>query len=173
MTPLPISQFESQLPQLVSLIEDLVLIESPTTSKSGLDKLGLFVSTEMEARGAQVQTDEQTNAGNHQIGTWGEGGGGMLLVAHLDTVHPLGSLEHMPFEKRGNRLFGPGVQDMKASIAMALTAIEILRQNKKLAKNRTRSFSGGYHCYTANFQTNFKKSFQLRTGFLILPIKKP
>ena len=135
MAPIPISQFEVQLPQLISLIEDLVLIESPTTSKSGLDELGRFVSTEMEARGARVRTDEQTKAGNHQIGAWGEGGGGLLLLAHLDTVHPLGSLDPMPFEKRENRLFGPGVQDMKASIAMALTAIEILGQNKKLGKN--------------------------------------
>lgn len=135
MAPLPISQFEVQLPQLITLIEDLVLIESPTTSKSGLDELGRFVSAEMEARGARVRTDEQTKAGNHQIGAWGEGGGGLLLLAHLDTVHPLGSLDHMPFEKRENRLFGPGVQDMKASIAMALTAIEILGQNKKLGKN--------------------------------------
>ena len=135
MAPLPISQFEVQLPQLITLIEDLVLIESPTTSKSGLDELGRFVSAEMEARGARVRTDEQTKAGNHQIGAWGEGGGGLLLLAHLDTVHPLGSLDHLPFEKRENRLFGPGVQDMKASIAMALTAIEILGQNKKLGKN--------------------------------------
>ena len=136
MPPLPITQFEAHMPKLVALIESLVLIESPTTSKSAVDKLGRFVAAEMEARGAQVRNEPQTNTGNHQIGTWGEGQGGLLLMVHLDTVHPLGTLENMPFVKRENRLFGPGVLDMKASIAIALTAIEILRQNEKLRQDK-------------------------------------
>lgn len=123
MPPLPITQFEAHLPQLVALLEKLVQIESPTTSKTGLDELGRFVAAEMEARGAQIRVEPQTKAGDHRIGTWGEGQGGLLLMAHLDTVHPLGTLEHMPFAKHKNRLFGPGVLDMKAGIAMALTAI--------------------------------------------------
>ncbi|MCK4741907.1 MAG: M20 family metallopeptidase [Anaerolineales bacterium] len=136
MPPLPITQFEAHMPQLIALIEKLVHIESPTTSKSGVDELGRFVAAEMEARGAQVRDEPQTDAGDHRIGTWGEGQGGLLLMVHLDTVHPLGTLEHMPFAKRENRLFGPGVLDMKVSIAMALTAIEILLQNEKLRQGR-------------------------------------
>jgi glutamate carboxypeptidase len=130
MPPLPITQFEGHITKLVALIESLVLIESPTTSKSAVDKLGRFVAAEMEARGAQVRNEPQANAGDHRIGTWGEGQGGLLLMVHLDTVHPLGTLENMPFVKRDKHLFGPGVLDMKASIAMALTAIEILRSNR-------------------------------------------
>ncbi len=136
MPPLPITQFEAHIPQLTALIEKLVQIESPTTSKSGVDEIGRFVATEMEMRGAHVRVEHQTKAGDHRIGTWGEGQGGVLLMVHLDTVHPLGSLEHMPFTKRENRLFGPGVLDMKASIAMALTAIEILRQDERLRQDR-------------------------------------
>jgi glutamate carboxypeptidase len=136
MPPLPITQFEAHIPQLTALIEKLVQIESPTTSKSGVDEIGRFVATEMEVRGAQVRVEHQTEAGDHRIGTWGEGQGGMLLLVHLDTVHPLGSLEHMPFTKRENRLFGPGVLDMKASTAMVLTAIEILRKNERLRQDR-------------------------------------
>jgi glutamate carboxypeptidase len=136
MPPLPITQFEAQMPQLIALIEKLVQIESPTTSKSSVDELGRFLAAEMEARGAQVRDEPQTEAGDHRIGTWGDGQGGLLLMAHLDTVHPLGTLEHMPFAKRENRIFGPGVLDMKVSIAMALTAIEILLQNEKLRQGR-------------------------------------
>ena len=126
MPPLPITQFEPHMPKLIALIENFAQIESPTTSKSAVDKLGRFVAAEMEARGAQVSNEPQKNAGDHQIGTWGEGRGGLLLMVHLDTVHPLGTLENMPFTKHENHLFGPGVLDMKASIAMALTAIEVL-----------------------------------------------
>jgi len=136
MPPLPITQFEPHMPQLITLVEKLVQIESPTTSKSGVDELGRFVAAEMEARGAQVRDEPQTDAGDHRIGTWGEGQGGLLLMVHLDTVHPLGTLEHMPFAKHDNRLFGPGVLDMKVSIAMALTTIEILLQNGKMRQGR-------------------------------------
>ncbi len=136
MPPLPITQFEAHMPQLIALIEKLVQIESPTTSKSSVDEFGRFVAAEMEARGAQVRDEPQTEAGDHRIGTWGDGQGGLLLMVHLDTIHPLGTLEHMPFMKRENRLFGPGVLDMKVSIAMALTAIEILLQNEKLRQGR-------------------------------------
>ena len=136
MPPLPITQFEAHMPQLITLVKKLVQIESPTTSKLGVDELGHFVAAEMEARGALVRDEPQTDAGDHRIGTWGEGQGGLLLMVHLDTIHPLGTLEHMPFSKRENRLFGPGVLDMKVSIAMALTAIEILLQNEKLRQGR-------------------------------------
>ena len=136
MPPLPITQFEPHMPQLITLVEKLVQIESPTTSKSGVDELGRFVAAEMEARGAQVRDEPQTDAGDHRIGTWGDGPGGLLLMVHLDTVHPLGTLEHMPFAKHDNRLFGPGVLDMKVSIAMAFTAIEILLRNGKMRQGR-------------------------------------
>jgi len=136
MPPLPITQFEPHMPKLITLIENLVQIESPTTSKSAVDELGRFAAAEMKARGAQVRIEPQTNAGDHQIGTWGAGRGGLLLMVHLDTVHPLGTLENMPFTKHETHLFGPGVLDMKASIAMALTAIEVLSQNEKLRQDK-------------------------------------
>jgi glutamate carboxypeptidase len=50
----------------------------------------------------------------------------ILLLGHLDTVWPLGTLGTMPWRKRDGRFYGPGVLDMKAGVAMALAAIRAL-----------------------------------------------
>ena len=48
------------------------------------------------------------------------------LLGHLDTVWPLGTLKTMPWGEKGGRFYGPGVLDMKAGVAMALTAVQAL-----------------------------------------------
>jgi glutamate carboxypeptidase len=52
----------------------------------------------------------------------------VLLLGHLDTVWPLGTLKAMPFRTGEGRLWGPGTLDMKAGVAMAFTAIELLSE---------------------------------------------
>ncbi|MGA7856333.1 MAG: M20 family metallopeptidase, partial [Terracidiphilus sp.] len=54
--------------------------------------------------------------------------GRLLLLGHLDTVWPLGTLKTMPCRMGEGRLWGPGTLDMKAGVAMALTAIEMLAE---------------------------------------------
>lgn len=58
----------------------------------------------------------------------------VLLLGHLDTVWGTGTLARMPVVKRGHRLFGPGVYDMKAGVVMALTALRVLLSSGKLAR---------------------------------------
>jgi len=54
----------------------------------------------------------------------------LLLLGHLDTVWPLGTLRTMPWREVDGRFWGPGVLDMKAGVVMALTAISTLRELK-------------------------------------------
>jgi glutamate carboxypeptidase len=58
----------------------------------------------------------------------------LLLLGHLDTVWPLGTLSGMPFRVAKGRAWGPGVLDMKAGVAMALTAVEALHQQDALQR---------------------------------------
>ncbi|HYI90356.1 MAG TPA: M20 family metallopeptidase, partial [Beijerinckiaceae bacterium] len=52
-------------------------------------------------------------------------GPGLLLLAHLDTVHPLRTIEHdLPLRREGDRLYGPGVYDMKGGAYLALQAFK-------------------------------------------------
>ena len=41
---------------------------------------------------------------------WGGGGPGILVLAHLDTVHPRGTIDVFPFRIEGDRAFGPGTR---------------------------------------------------------------
>jgi glutamate carboxypeptidase len=56
----------------------------------------------------------------------------LLILCHLDTVFPLGALDRQPIRERDGNFFGPGAYDMKASTAMTLTAIRLLRQAGKM-----------------------------------------
>lgn len=127
-TPLPISTFENDLAAQLELIRTMVELESPTTEKSSVDALGDFVARCMRERGAVVQRFPQNTAGDHWLGRWGDGAGGILLLAHLDTVHALGSIGDMPWRVSGGRAYGPGVLDMKSGVAIAMTAIDALHR---------------------------------------------
>ena len=53
---------------------------------------------------------------------------GVLLMGHLDTVHPVGTLDRLPFRQEGNRAWGPGIQDMKGGNYLSLEAIRQLQR---------------------------------------------
>ncbi len=53
---------------------------------------------------------------------------GILVLAHLDTVHPMGTLAALPFRRDGERCFGPGICDMKAGTFLAVEAIRQMGQ---------------------------------------------
>jgi glutamate carboxypeptidase len=57
-----------------------------------------------------------------------DGTPGILVLAHLDTVHPVGTLEKLPIRREGNKVFGPGICDMKGGTYLAFEALrQILR----------------------------------------------
>lgn len=59
---------------------------------------------------------------------------GILIMGHLDTVHPVGTLAKLPWRREGDKCYGPGIFDMKGGNYIALEAIkQILRANVKLA----------------------------------------
>jgi glutamate carboxypeptidase len=58
----------------------------------------------------------------------------VMLLGHLDTVWPLGTLSGMPFRLAKGRAWGPGVLDMKAGVAMGLTALAALRETGTLER---------------------------------------
>lgn len=131
MAMLSTFEFEERTEALVALTQRLVAIESPSTNKAAVDRVGAAVAEELRQLGAIVTVDEQTTAGNNVIGQWGFGRGGILLLCHMDTVHDIGGLARNPLRIAEGKLYGPGVQDMKASIAMALTALATLREKRQ------------------------------------------
>ena len=114
----------SQQMLLRSTIETLVRLESPSTDKAAVDRCGSAVAHLLEDMGASVTRFPQTDRGNHVRAEFAGGPRQVLLLGHFDTVWDVGQLDRMPIREEGGRLYGPGVYDMKASIAVAMLAVQ-------------------------------------------------
>ncbi len=115
--------------ELKQLLQLLVETESPSHDKAGVDRVGAIVANEARTLGADVQIVQNAETGNHVISRWGSGDQGILLLCHMDTVFPPGTLNKMPYREADGRIFGPGTLDMKAGIVIGLAAIEEARKN--------------------------------------------
>jgi glutamate carboxypeptidase len=79
--------------------------------------------------GGKVRVHKSEKFGNHvevRFGAKPRGPKPVLLLGHMDTVHPIGTISKMPCRVAKGRVMGPGVLDMKAGIALALHVIEAL-----------------------------------------------
>jgi glutamate carboxypeptidase len=96
-----------------------------------VDRLGRIVASEWRRRGAKIRVLRQKDRGNHvRAEFWlgsGRPAGQILIIGHLDTVYPPGTLAEMPFRVSGGRAWGPGTFDMKAGLTIALAAVDGLR----------------------------------------------
>lgn len=136
MPPLTIDEARDHLPGLLEILRKLVEFESPTPEKLAVDRAGSFVAGQMEQLGARVQRIKQTEVGDHWLGSWGTDPGGILIMVHIDTVHPIGTLQRLPWSEEEGKIYGPGIMDMKASAAIALTAVKVLQEGTGLPKRR-------------------------------------
>jgi glutamate carboxypeptidase len=126
------SDFDAFTPDMLALLKRLVETESPSNDKAGVDRVGAIVAAECRRQGALVTLHPQTAVGDLVEARWGEGRDGILLLAHMDTVHPVGTLERMPFREVDGRIMGPGTEDMKGGIVVGLTALAALAEARQL-----------------------------------------
>ena len=121
--------FQERRDQMVQTIRQLVEIESPSDNNDGVDRLGKLLAGRFEGLGGHAKFHRVQKFGDHlQVDFAGTGRGKpVLLLGHLDTVYPLGTLATMPSRVASGRLWGPGTFDMKSGIALMLHAIEALR----------------------------------------------
>ncbi|MFZ0803282.1 MAG: M20 family metallopeptidase [Terriglobales bacterium] len=121
--------FEERKPQITETVRQLVEVESPSDNKPAVDRLGGLLAGRFEALGGHAKFHRTANFGDHlQVDFPGKiSGKPVLLLGHLDTVYPMGTLATMPCRISGEKLFGPGSFDMKSGIAIMLHAIEALR----------------------------------------------
>lgn len=117
-------------------LERLVKIESPSDNKAAVDHAGRYATELLERVGGKVRWRRQKQFGNllearfQSCTTSNASRKPILLLGHLDTVWPMGSLTKMPFRVAKGRAFGPGVYDMKAGVVMAIHALAMLRETE-------------------------------------------
>lgn len=123
--------FRQQQPKIVKTIRQLVEIESPSDVKQAVDRLGTVLASRFAELGGRVRIHLAEKFGNHlQVEFKGSGKNKtekpLLLLGHMDTVYPIGTISKMRCRVMKGRLYGPGVLDMKSGIALALHSIEAM-----------------------------------------------
>jgi glutamate carboxypeptidase len=120
--------FEQRCGEIVQSIKQLVEIESPSDVKQAVDRLGSVLAGRFSDLGGQVEIHQGEQFGNHlQINFAGRSPGKpVLLLGHMDTVYPIGTIAKMPCRVDKGRVWGPGSLDMKSGIALILHALEAL-----------------------------------------------
>ena len=115
--------------RLRTRLRELVEVESPSEFKAGVDRAGELVAGWAAALGGRVKRHRQKAFGDVLEIRFGKGRGPrVMLLGHLDTVWPVGTLKTMPWREAEGKLWGPGVLDMKAGVVMALEAVAALRE---------------------------------------------
>ena len=122
--------FRNQQPQIVETIRQLVEIESPSDVKQAIDRLGTVLASRFAELGGRVRFHAQEKAGKHlQVdfkAPTSRSHKPLLLLGHMDTVYPVGTISKMPCRVSEGRIHGPGVLDMKAGIALALHVLQAM-----------------------------------------------
>ena len=116
---------QSMLPQVISDIEAIVSIESPSRNASQVAKSAAQLESIIQRVAQRAPVLVASSVGPH-VYVPASGVPRILLLGHHDTVHPMGTLAARPFSNDGKVLRGPGVFDMAAGIVQAIYAMAIL-----------------------------------------------
>jgi glutamate carboxypeptidase len=117
---------ERELPWLLETIEALVRLESPSGDAAAINRCLTKYESRLSGLGGAITRLPGGSAGDHLRAEFGSGPRRVLLLGHIDTVWPVGTLAVRPFRAEGGKLHGPGVFDMKAGLAMAALALKAL-----------------------------------------------
>jgi glutamate carboxypeptidase len=106
-------------------IRHWVEIETPTEAPEQVNRLATLVADGYRDLPATIErVAGRDGCGDHLVArsTWGRNEPGILVLSHLDTVHPIGFIERLPFRVDGDSAFGPGIYDMKGGAYLAYHA---------------------------------------------------
>ncbi|WP_052890511.1 M20 family metallopeptidase [Thermogemmatispora carboxidivorans] len=119
-----------RLARYIDELSTLCAFETFTFHKAGIDQATEWLAARLQALGMEVAIVERQEWGNDLLGTLhgqGDRDDIVVLLAHSDTVYPIGTAAARPLRREGNRLYAPGVCDMKGCILAALYALEALQ----------------------------------------------
>ena len=120
---------EADTEAILDAVSRIAAIESPTSHPAGVDAVLDVIAGWFDGTGASFERlkirDGFGDLLKVRTATAGGGtpSGGILVLSHVDTVHPVGTLGGpLPLRRDGDRLYGPGVYDMKGGLALAVAA---------------------------------------------------
>ena len=134
--------FDDRMPQhasidlgaMISGIQRWVEAESPTSSKAAVNRMVDMVQADVADLPVTVERVPGRDgfADNLIVRNQAPGSGpGILIMSHIDTVHPIGTIAGpLPFRRDGDKLYGPGLFDMKGGAYLALEAFRQVARAK-------------------------------------------
>src|SRR5690554_1664834 len=119
---------------LRAMIQRWVELESPSSDYATLLAMADLIAEDVLALGLQVEYIGLANGAPPLLHVHNRADSderpGILILSHYDTVHPVGTLEDNPVRVEGDRLYGPGIYDMKAGICLALSGLAQAQADK-------------------------------------------
>lgn len=123
--------FEDRRDEMIEMIIRLASIESPSLVAEAQEPMRAALTAELESLGLEVRRLEGEQGCDHLMARPADRDMSrptQLLLGHLDTVWPIGTLETMPIEEVDGRLHGPGIFDMKAGLVQIIFALRAIRE---------------------------------------------
>lgn len=131
MTVIMPNALTSKTEAMVALLKEFVEIESPSNEKGPLDAMAAAMAEALRLVGGQVRLAAEATTGDHVVARWpgadGRMDGGIVVVCHHDTVHPVGGLAINPARIEHGWFYGPGSYDMKAALVQTVFALRALQ----------------------------------------------
>ncbi len=116
--------------EMLAGLKPWIETESPTFDAAAVNRMMDLAQHDMAIMGARVERIPGTmGLGDSVRATMPHpkaGEGGILLLGHMDTVHPIGTLARLPYRREGDLCYGPGIMDMKGGNYVYLDALRKL-----------------------------------------------
>jgi glutamate carboxypeptidase len=115
--------------EMLDGIRRWVEIESHTADVAGVNRVMDACAADWARAGARVErVPGRDGHGDHLVvsSAWGGDGPCVLVLCHLDTVHPRGTIKDLAFRVDGDHVYGPGIYDMKGGAYLALAAYQAI-----------------------------------------------
>ncbi|WP_367946592.1 M20 family metallopeptidase [Bacillus sp. V59.32b] len=166
---------EGKMPEMNSLLEKIVNIDSGSYHKEGVDKVGSIIRKEFEDIGMYVKVHRETEFGNHlEIKGSEKSEPKIIIIAHMDTVFPVGEAEKRPYKIIGDKAYGPGVSDEKASHVSVLYALKALKEKGSDAyKNVHLIFNGDEEVGSRTSKVIIKEAAEGKDFSLVVESGRP
>ena len=119
-------------------IRNIVEIESPSRHAAGVNRVLETIARSFEGTGAASERELTADSFGDILlvrcdPTRNEPG--ILVLSHMDTVHPVGTLaSKLTYRREGDRVYGPGIYDMKGGLMLAVEAFRRIAQARRRTK---------------------------------------
>ena len=124
MTHRLLAEARARTAEVVAALESIVVVESPSEDQGACRR-----ALEATAMVSDAWLPDSSQVMELRDGTaclrWGPLAPRILLLGHVDTVWPNGTIDRLPFTRSGDRVTGPGVFDMKAGVVQAILALRL------------------------------------------------